>query len=83
MVSKKNTKLSRIRDRTHENVDNVMDKAEDISNSSKDIISNQKDKVIRLRDSISNYIQEKPKRSVLIAAGVGAILAKIITLKRR
>jgi ElaB/YqjD/DUF883 family membrane-anchored ribosome-binding protein len=62
MANKEN---SNIRQRTHENIDNVMDKTEN------------------MMENIDGYIKENPKKSLLIAAGIGAIIGIILTARRR
>jgi len=83
MANKKQSpKILGIRQRTHNRVDKIMDRAESIGKSSKERIIRQKERVITMREGIDSYIQKKPKRSLLIAAGIGAILA-ILMIRRR
>lgn len=64
MVNKKN-KTTSVRQRTHENVDKIMDKAESI------------------KENVDDYIKKNSKKSLLIAAGIGAVIGVIFATRRR
>jgi ElaB/YqjD/DUF883 family membrane-anchored ribosome-binding protein len=79
MANRKNsTKLSGVRQRTHERVDKIMDKAESMSERGKEEIALLNEKAILMKNDVDGYIQRNPERSVLIAAGVGAVLGAIL-----
>ncbi len=80
MTNEKNsTGISDIRKKTHESVDKIMDNAESIRDSSNEKIAHMKDKAHMMRENVDGYIQKNPETSVLIAAGVGAILGGVLT----
>jgi len=77
------TKISKLRESTHDKVDNIINKAENIGKSGKEMIVHQKEKAIKIMNNINSYIQKNPKKSILIATGFGVIIAKLILRKRR
>lgn len=74
----KNTKISGVRQRTHESVDKIMDKAESMRESSKEEMARLKEGVITMKENVDGYIRKNPEKSVLIAAGIGAVVGAII-----
>jgi len=68
-----------MRQRTHEGIDKIMDKAESISDSGKEKIAQLKQKAVVIKDNVDGYIKENPEKSVLIAAGVGAVVGTVVT----
>ncbi len=68
-----------IRQKTHDGVDKIMDKAESMRDSSKEKMAHLKEKAITMKDNADSYIRKNPEKSVLIAAGVGAVIGAIIT----
>ncbi|MGM5482725.1 MAG: hypothetical protein ACQESF_04650 [Nanobdellota archaeon] len=70
-MEKKTKNISNMRTRTHNGVDNIIDKAESMRGSSKQKITHLKEKAIMLKENARGYIQKNPQKSVLIAAGVG------------
>ena len=68
-----------IREKTHNGVDNLMDKAENVGEKGKEEIARLKGKAIMMRKNVDSHIQKNPERSVLIAAGVGAVIGVIFT----
>jgi len=58
---------SGFRQRTHDRVDKVMDKAESVQERGRE-----------LRENADGYIRQNPEKSVLIAAGVGAVLGAVV-----
>lgn len=86
MKNKKNMdETSSLRERTHDSVDNIMDKAESINESGKKTIAHLEDKAVKIRGNFDGYIQENPEKSVLIAAGVGIVVGGLIValMKKR
>jgi len=69
---------SDLRQRTHDRVDKIMDKAEDIRDRSKEGIDNMKEKAEMMKDDVDGYIKKNPEKSVLIAAGVGVVIGALI-----
>ncbi|MFA6089730.1 MAG: hypothetical protein WC755_07760 [Candidatus Woesearchaeota archaeon] len=57
-----------IRQRTHDGVDKIMDRAENIQ-----------EKAIMMKENVDGYIKKNPEKSVFIAVGVGAIIGAIVT----
>jgi len=79
MANKTNsTKISGIRERTHKSVDKIMDKAESMNESGKEKLALLKEKASMMREDVDGYIKKNPEKSVLIAAGVGAVVGAII-----
>ncbi len=78
-------KISSMRQRTHNGVDNIMDKAESMSEGGREKIALLKENATRMKGNIDGYIQKNPERSVLIAAGVGMAAGTVLaaTLMRR
>lgn len=84
MANKKNSiKISSVRNKTHNSVDKIMDKAEDVKERSKEAIANLKENTSKMKKNIDDYIQKNPKKSVLIAAGIGAIVSTILLTAMR
>lgn len=75
----KTKKISDIRQRTHNRVDTILDKAESIRASGKEKVAHLKEKAMRARKNVDGYIQKNPEKSVLIAAGVGVVVGAIVT----
>jgi len=79
-------KKETIRQKTHESVDKIMDKAESLEESGQKALAGLKEKVLNTKENVDGYIRRNPEKSVLIAAGigtaVGAILAAI-ALRRK
>jgi len=73
MENETNKNISSLRQRTHDGVDKVMDKAESISERSKIELANLKEKAIVMKESVDGFIRMNPEKSVLIAAGIGAV----------
>ena len=59
--------MATLRERTHHGVDKVMDRAEDL-----------KYKALATRERVDGYIKEHPEKSVLLAAGVGAVAGAVL-----
>ncbi|MFH0875625.1 MAG: hypothetical protein V1859_06820 [archaeon] len=79
-----------IRQMTHNNVDKVMDKAESMRDNviekaegfrenSTTAFNNAKEKAGMMRNDFDGYISSNPEKSVLIAAGVGAVVGIALT----
>lgn len=77
MNEKNYTESSGIRQKTHDSVDKIMNKAERIEESSREEIARLKEKIISMRENVDGYIKKNPEKSVLIAAGVGAVVGAI------
>ncbi len=86
-MGKQKKNISRIREKTHNGVDNIMDKAGSVGDRGKETIANLKEKGMIVKKNVDGYIQKNPERSVLIAAGIGiaagAILTATMTRKRQ
>jgi ElaB/YqjD/DUF883 family membrane-anchored ribosome-binding protein len=80
MATKRNpTELSGIRQKTHEGVDKIMDKAESMRESGKEEIARLKEKATMMKGNVAGYIRKNPEKSVLIAAGIGAVVGAMLT----
>lgn len=71
--------MANVRQKMHDGVDKMMDQAESISESTNDEIEYLKDKAIMMKGNVDGYIKKNPEKSVLIAAGVGAVVGAILT----
>ncbi len=79
MANKKNSKkIYGVRQRTHESVDKIMDKAESMSESSKEKMARLKEKAMMMKENVDGYIRKNPEKSVLIAAGIGAVAGAVL-----
>lgn len=56
----------------------MMDKAESIGEKGKEAMDRLKDKAITMKENVDDYIRENPTKSVLIAAGIGAVVGAMI-----
>ena len=65
------------RQRTHDSVDRIMDKAESIRDSGKESMARVKEKAVMMKQNVDSYIRKNPEKSVLIAAGVGAVVGAV------
>ena len=72
-------KMENVRQRTHNTVDRMMDKAESMRDSGQEKLAHLKDKAAMMKGDVDGYIQNNPEKSVLIAAGVGAVGGAILT----
>ena len=68
------TRTSGVRHGAHDRVDKIMDKAENINERSKEKLSHIKEKASMMKEDIDGYIRQNPEKSVLIAAGIGAVI---------
>ena len=79
MTNEKHTKDGPdMRQRTHDRVDKIMDKAEDVRDSGQERVTNIKEKATMMKDDVDGYIKENPEKSVLIAAGIGVAVGAVI-----
>lgn len=75
-----------IRQRTHNGVDRVMDKAASMKESGREKMAYLKGKAVKMKENTESYIRKNPKKSVLIAAGIGAVAGTVIaatTMRRK
>ncbi len=73
------TNISGMRQKTHESVDKIMDKAERIRDGGKKAMACLKEKAVTMKENVDGYIQKNPKKTVLISAGIGAVAGAIIS----
>jgi ElaB/YqjD/DUF883 family membrane-anchored ribosome-binding protein len=71
--------MANVRQRTHESVDRIMDKAENMRDSGQEKLDNMRAKATMMKENVDGYIQTNPEKSVLIAAGVGAVVGAMLT----
>lgn len=76
MVNKKN---KTVRQKTHNGIDNLMDRAESVNDSGKKVVNDLKEKTMMVREDIDDDIERNPEKSVLIAVGIGALIGVIFT----
>jgi len=67
-----------VRQRTHDGVDLVMDKAEYMRNGSKEAMHRLNERAIIMNENVDRYIRKNKKKSVLIAASIGVALGAVI-----
>ena len=79
MAKKNLNETNGLRQKTHESVDNIMDKAESIEERGKEKMVRLKENAMKVKENVDDYIQENPERSVLIAAGIGIVAGIILT----
>jgi ElaB/YqjD/DUF883 family membrane-anchored ribosome-binding protein len=75
---KKSNEKTGIRQRTHDGVDKVMDKAQSMSDTGKDAMNRSKERAIIMRKDVDGYIGENPEKSILIAMGFGLVVGAIL-----
>ena len=72
------TGISDVRKKMHESVDKIMDKAESIRESGEEEVASLAEKAIATKENVDGYIKKNPEKSVLIAAGIGALAGAIL-----
>ena len=88
-----NDKLSKVEDKVRtlrENIDPMVDKltaqAQKMARQSLDMAAQARDRaqqsMNRATDATSRYVSDQPLRSIMIAAGVGAVVALLIAATR-
>lgn len=79
-MTKKNTsKTNGLRQKTHESVDRIIDQAERVNQNGKDTARHVKDKALLTQGNVNGYIQKNPKKTAMIAAGVGVVAGSATT----
>ncbi len=71
-------RFSGIREKAHDGVDKIMDKAKGISEKGEEGIEHIKEKATMMREDVSGYVRCNPEKSLLIAAGVGAVIGALL-----
>jgi ElaB/YqjD/DUF883 family membrane-anchored ribosome-binding protein len=71
-------KKEELRQKFHNNIDAIFDKAESVSESSMNELHNLKQKAMLMRENTDNYIRQNPETSVLIAAGAGMAIGALV-----
>lgn len=74
MTKTTTTETSGARQKAHNGVDRIMDKADSMRESSKQAMNRIKEKAITVRKNVDGSIRKHPKKSVAIAAGIGAVV---------
>jgi ElaB/YqjD/DUF883 family membrane-anchored ribosome-binding protein len=86
MTNKTNSKEEPdFRQRTHEKVDMIMDKAESMRDHGNEEMTLLKENAMMMKENVDGYIRKNPEKSLMIAAGVGAVAGAILvaTIMRR
>ena len=89
MANKHNAGISGVREKTHEGVDKIMNKAESLKESGEEAIAHMKESgeeamhnlnknAMQIKKKIDVSIRESPEKAVLIAAGIGAVAGATI-----
>ena len=71
-------KIKKLRQKTHDDIDKVMDKVENLRDIGNEKVIQIKEKTAMIKDDIDGYIKRNPEKSVLIAAGVGLVIGAMI-----
>ncbi|PIO06117.1 hypothetical protein COT47_03500 [Candidatus Woesearchaeota archaeon CG08_land_8_20_14_0_20_43_7] len=77
MIKNDSNETKGLRERTHESVDMVIDKAEDMNQSGKKTMAHVKEKAKMMGIKVDEYIKTNPKKTVMFAAGTGAVLGAV------
>lgn len=72
-------KTEELKQRAHERMDRVMDKAEELNMKGKETIQQMKAKMMAMREDLDDKIRRNPESSVLIAAGAGVLIGAVLT----
>lgn len=75
---KKNTKNTSLRKQAHRKLDTIFDTAQGVQDKKNEAVNTMYKKASQRRNNINAYIQKNPKKSVLIAAGAGAIASSVV-----
>ena len=57
----------------------VSHKIDDIATEAQELYGRGRERAVVWKDNVSQYVQDRPMKSVLIAAGVGLALGAILT----
>jgi ElaB/YqjD/DUF883 family membrane-anchored ribosome-binding protein len=79
MANKRSARISGARSSAHRSVDRFMDNAEDLEGRRLSAIDSLKDRAQTMKDSFNGYVQDNPGKTLVIAAGIGALVGAIIT----
>ncbi len=80
MTNKKDTvEMAGFRQKTHDGVDRIMDKAESIRGRGMKTMENMKGKAVKVRDGVNGYIKKNPKKTIMYAAGAGVVAGAVTT----
>jgi len=74
----KNKEKTGIRNAAHMNVDKALDKVQDIRDNAKEGVAKIKDNAMKMKGNVDESIRENPEKSVLIAAGAGAVIGAVV-----
>ena len=58
--------------------ENVARKVDEVAGSARDLYERGRDRVVEIRDSVDDYVRERPLRAMLIAAGVGLCVGLVL-----
>ena len=85
MAKKNSNEINGLRQKTHDGVDKIADKAEGIGESGKKAMHKLQEKAIKIKKNVDEYIENNPEKSLLIAAGTGVIVGAVtaVTLMRK
>lgn len=72
-------KTENMREKSHQRMDEILDKAEHLNQKGKETLENVKAKMRMMRENADDHIRRNPESSVLIATGVGIVLGSVIT----
>jgi ElaB/YqjD/DUF883 family membrane-anchored ribosome-binding protein len=71
-------KFENARKMAHDKVDNLMDRTEDYAQRGSDQLTSMKEKAAQVRETVDSYVKDNPEKSVLIAAGAGAVVGALL-----
>jgi|GEM_PF-1713074 len=67
-----------VRERTHDRVDQWMDKAEDIGEGGRNIIVRLKSKANQMKGNVDGYVRRNPEKSIMVATGIGVAIGALL-----
>jgi ElaB/YqjD/DUF883 family membrane-anchored ribosome-binding protein len=65
--------------RMAERAERVGHRLDELSAEAQDLVERGKERALVARDNLTSYVQDRPMKSVLIAAGVGLFLGAILS----
>ena len=77
MEKKYSNETNGLRQKTHESVDKIMDKADSMSQSGKATMAHVKEKAIMMRGNVDGYIKKNPNKTIMFAAGAGVVAGAV------
>jgi ElaB/YqjD/DUF883 family membrane-anchored ribosome-binding protein len=77
-ATERSGKFENTRKTAHEKVDSLMDRTEDYAQRGADQLTSMQEKATQVRETVDTYVKDNPEKSVLIAAGAGAVVGALL-----